>query len=497
MKAYLKRIVPKQPLLNQVGDRSSNQIDSKLSNQHDFLVLNKEKVFLGRSSKDCDLVLKPKIISRKHVLFTYSPLNKHWSIECLNNKNGVFVNGKLLKKNQAKKLEDNSIISFGPTFMTDFVYQFTSKESTHSSSKDQSIVSISSSSSSDSQIDLVTDLTDLTKTKQLQKSPAKESSFGKIMQRVNNLKSFDKKVDFEMITDDQLKVNSKRIKLLNARVKHLEEKVNNFKLKTKVSRLKLKRVNNKLKVYQTATSRQKMLLKNAKHCLSRERTKKKELQKQLANQISLHKVQMKKDDSAVDNVNNLSNDDKSGKIVKKYNELFSEDFTCGVCLELFLEPVSATCGHSFCKFCISQWLERNQNVNKRECPLCRNRCKGYFKNILIENIIEKHLVNADKEVLETRNRLIKEREKVLASSKNDNRNNFDLNAISNQVQMIRYHGLFADDMSDYSDVEGDILDEDLVYDIDDDQIDYEDDYSDDEADEIEGDEIESFDISLE
>ncbi|TNN28813.1 E3 ubiquitin/ISG15 ligase TRIM25 [Liparis tanakae] len=50
------------------------------------------------------------------------------------------------------------------------------------------------------------------------------------------------------------------------------------------------------------------------------------------------------------------------------NFLLSEDqFLCSVCLDVFTDPVSTPCGHNFCKRCINDyWNTNNQNM----CPLC-------------------------------------------------------------------------------------------------------------------------------
>ncbi|XP_056264614.1 E3 ubiquitin-protein ligase TRIM39-like [Pseudoliparis swirei] len=50
------------------------------------------------------------------------------------------------------------------------------------------------------------------------------------------------------------------------------------------------------------------------------------------------------------------------------NFLPSEDqFLCSVCLDVFTDPVTTPCGHNFCKNCINDyWNTNNQNM----CPLC-------------------------------------------------------------------------------------------------------------------------------
>jgi len=43
-----------------------------------------------------------------------------------------------------------------------------------------------------------------------------------------------------------------------------------------------------------------------------------------------------------------------------------EHLTCSTCLDIFTEPVTIKCGHTFCKRCISAWITKSKN-----CPECR------------------------------------------------------------------------------------------------------------------------------
>lgn len=54
--------------------------------------------------------------------------------------------------------------------------------------------------------------------------------------------------------------------------------------------------------------------------------------------------------------------------------MLSEDqFTCSICLEIFVEPVSTPCGHSFCKACLQGYWNHSK---KFLCPMCK---KSYSK----------------------------------------------------------------------------------------------------------------------
>lgn len=64
-----------------------------------------------------------------------------------------------------------------------------------------------------------------------------------------------------------------------------------------------------------------------------------------------------------------------------------DDLKCIICLDLFEQPVSLYCGHSFCKYCIQKHLQKTP-----KCPLCKYPILGFqeFKiNIAIQKIVEK------------------------------------------------------------------------------------------------------------
>nr|XP_020504452.1 nuclear factor 7, brain-like [Labrus bergylta] len=53
--------------------------------------------------------------------------------------------------------------------------------------------------------------------------------------------------------------------------------------------------------------------------------------------------------------------------------LSEEQFCCSICLEVFVEPVSTPCGHSFCKACLQGYWNHSK---KFLCPMCK---KSYTK----------------------------------------------------------------------------------------------------------------------
>lgn len=54
--------------------------------------------------------------------------------------------------------------------------------------------------------------------------------------------------------------------------------------------------------------------------------------------------------------------------------LSEDQFTCSICLEVFNNPVSTPCGHSFCQGCISSYWDSGgpRGAHRAfQCPLCK------------------------------------------------------------------------------------------------------------------------------
>ncbi|CAN1151968.1 LON peptidase N-terminal domain and RING finger protein 1 [Linum perenne] len=66
----------------------------------------------------------------------------------------------------------------------------------------------------------------------------------------------------------------------------------------------------------------------------------------------------------------------------------SDDFDCTLCLKLLYEPVTTPCGHSFCRSCLFQSMDRGN-----KCPLCRTVLfigpRTCAVSVTLNNIIQK------------------------------------------------------------------------------------------------------------
>ncbi|CAJ1057347.1 E3 ubiquitin-protein ligase TRIM47-like [Xyrichtys novacula] len=69
-----------------------------------------------------------------------------------------------------------------------------------------------------------------------------------------------------------------------------------------------------------------------------------------------------------------------------------ELFDCSVCLQLLQDPVTTSCGHSYCMICINAFWDRN-NSGGYSCPQCRQTFKerpALKRNTLLAALLEEH-----------------------------------------------------------------------------------------------------------
>ncbi|XP_062864944.1 tripartite motif-containing protein 16-like [Trichomycterus rosablanca] len=68
-----------------------------------------------------------------------------------------------------------------------------------------------------------------------------------------------------------------------------------------------------------------------------------------------------------------------------------DEFSCSVCLETLKDPVTTSCGHSFCMVCINNCWDQENDKGTYSCPQCRQTFTPrpvVRKNIILAKVVE-------------------------------------------------------------------------------------------------------------
>ena len=64
-----------------------------------------------------------------------------------------------------------------------------------------------------------------------------------------------------------------------------------------------------------------------------------------------------------------------------------EEFTCVICQELFIRTFTLPCSHSFCEWCIKEWMKGKR---QQDCPVCRKKITSDpVHSLALDNAISK------------------------------------------------------------------------------------------------------------
>ncbi|XP_073435823.1 E3 ubiquitin/ISG15 ligase TRIM25-like [Dendrobates tinctorius] len=69
-----------------------------------------------------------------------------------------------------------------------------------------------------------------------------------------------------------------------------------------------------------------------------------------------------------------------------------DDLSCSICLNIYTDPVTLSCGHNFCQACISRVLATQGQAGVWACPECRAEFPerpALLRNITLRNIAER------------------------------------------------------------------------------------------------------------
>ncbi|XP_073686757.1 uncharacterized protein [Garra rufa] len=87
-----------------------------------------------------------------------------------------------------------------------------------------------------------------------------------------------------------------------------------------------------------------------------------------------------------------SEDWPSNKLKMTEARLSQDELMCSVCLDLLKDPVSIQCGHSYCKSCITDCWDREDQMRVYSCPQCRQTFSprpALATNTILAELVEK------------------------------------------------------------------------------------------------------------
>ncbi|NXY50207.1 RNF8 ligase, partial [Ceuthmochares aereus] len=92
------------------------------------------------------------------------------------------------------------------------------------------------------------------------------------------------------------------------------------------------------------------------------------------------------------------------EVLSQMNDVLENELQCTICSEHFIEAVTLSCAHSFCSYCIDEWMKR-----KVECPICRQEIQSKTRSLVLDNCIDRMVEKLDAKMKEHRLTLIRQR----------------------------------------------------------------------------------------
>ncbi|XP_028288087.1 NLR family CARD domain-containing protein 3-like isoform X9 [Parambassis ranga] len=77
---------------------------------------------------------------------------------------------------------------------------------------------------------------------------------------------------------------------------------------------------------------------------------------------------------------------------RKRSDVCEDLSCCALCLDVLKDPVSTSCGHWFCRQCISSYWDWSASSGESSCPQCGQRSRSR-QNVGLQQVLEEHKVS--------------------------------------------------------------------------------------------------------
>nr|XP_055075341.1 E3 ubiquitin/ISG15 ligase TRIM25-like [Misgurnus anguillicaudatus] len=84
------------------------------------------------------------------------------------------------------------------------------------------------------------------------------------------------------------------------------------------------------------------------------------------------------------------------QLMSSSSDPMTEELQCSICLDVYNDPVSTSCGHNFCKICLNTYWDNSENSS---CPNCKetfNKRPDLKINTTLREVVHHHKKTAEK-----------------------------------------------------------------------------------------------------
>ncbi|XP_076823735.1 uncharacterized protein LOC143469794 [Clavelina lepadiformis] len=128
-------------------------------------------------------------------------------------------------------------------------------------------------------------------------------------------------------------------------------------------------------------------------------------------QIKMLKEKQENEQKKVEEQQTEIKKEAAAATANKIFDVMERELQCPICNDLFIKAVTLNCCHTFCEFCIQEWMK---GQTEQTCPLCRKTTNAVTYALAIDNTICSLMEEMPVAIKTSRNTLIEARASLVA-----------------------------------------------------------------------------------